>query len=76
MQALSNGKLGHAYKISEVLNCCPIKIKRRLFDLGFLSGTSIRVVRKSLLNKVLLVEIRGYTLSLQKKIADYILIGG
>ena len=39
--------------------------KRRLWELGFSRGQTVRVVGKSLLNKVTLVEVRGYLLSVK-----------
>ena len=76
MQELSKVKSNILFKIKEIKKCCPFKIKRRLLDLGFLPETELKVIKKSLLSKVLLIEIRGYCLSLQTKIADYIIVGG
>lgn len=73
---LSELKIGHEGKIIGFNPACPTKIKRRLLDLGFIEGTKIRLVRKSMLNKVVLLELRGYVLSLQKKIAEFVEIGG
>ena len=57
------------------LSCGSEKIKRRLLELGFTRGEKVRVVRKSLLGKVRLVEIRGYTLSLRQDITKGIIVG-
>lgn len=73
---LSELKLGQEGRIEAFSEKCPIKIKRRLLDLGFTTGTKVRLVRKSILNKVVLLELRGYVLSLQKKIANYVILGG
>ena len=73
---LSKSKIGQVVKIKKINENCPIKIKRRLLDLGFIEGINIKLLRKSILSKVLLIEIRGYTLSLQRKIAEYIELGG
>lgn len=73
---LSELKIGQEGRIETFSEKCPIKIKRRLLDLGFTTGTKVRLVRKSILNKVVLLELRGYVLSLQKKIANYVILGG
>ena len=73
---LSELKLGQEGRIETFSEKCPIKIKRRLLDLGFTTDTKVRLVRKSILNKVVLLELRGYVLSLQKKIANYVILGG
>lgn len=65
-------KVNTIYTIYGFKQCCPQKILRRLCDLGFVKGENFKVVRKSLLNKVLLIEIGGYTLSAEKKILDFL----
>lgn len=52
----------------------PFAIKRRLFELGFLTNRKIKVIRKSLIKKTILVEIEGYTLSLRCTVAQIILV--
>ena len=72
---LAELKIGNEGKIIGFIDDCPTKIKRRLLDLGFTTGERVRLIRKSILGKVVLIEIRGYTLSLQKKITNYVVIG-
>lgn len=67
-------KMGKTYKIIGIDEALAPKLKRRLFDLGLLSGHSIKVVRKSLLSKAYLIEVRGYTLSLRNTIVRAILV--
>ena len=73
---LSELKTGEEGKIEDFKSDCTNKIRRRLLDLGFTSGERVRLARKSILGKVILIEIRGYTLSLQRKIANYVIMGG
>lgn len=65
-------ELNKRYKINGYLPCCPIKIKRRLCDLGFVEGEKLSLLNKSLLGKVFLVEICGYIISVQKNILNYL----
>ena len=61
-------------RIIRVSDDCPLSVKRRLFDLGFTQGQIVKKLKSSLLNKVILIEIRGYLLSLRSKIADQIIV--
>lgn len=72
MLNLCECKIGKKYVIHGIKQGCSIKIIRRLCDLGFVNGTSITVSRKSALKKVLLIEIRGFLLSLQSNVARWI----
>ena len=54
----------------------PINLERRLLDFGFTKGQKVRVLQKSILSKVLLIEIRKFVLSLRKEIAQYVLVEG
>lgn len=74
MLTLFNCKNNKNYSIIGIKEDCYYSIKRRLLDLGFTKGQSVCKVKSSLLNKVVLIEIRGYLLSLKSKIADYILV--
>lgn len=74
MDNLLNAKIGKFYTIKGVLKTAPIKIKRRILELGFTKGQSVKISRKSLLKKAFLVEIRGYILTIRKDIAGLILI--
>jgi len=65
-------KFNKNYVIDGYKKCCPLKILRRLCDLGLIKGEKLRLVRESLFGKVILIEIGGYTLSIQKKIFDFL----
>ena len=69
-------KKGKYVLIKTFQNDTPIKIKRRLLDLGFTPGQKVRILRKSILKKVFLVEIRKFVLSLRREIVQYILVEG
>ena len=49
-------------------------VKRRLWELGFSRGQSVRVVEKSLLKKVSLIEIRGYLLSVRTALLSCVVV--
>ena len=74
MLELSNGKCGQYYSLVGVADSAPLKMKRRLLELGFTRGQKVRVVRKSLLKRAYLVEVRGFTLSVRRDIAQYLLV--
>lgn len=74
MKNLLNLKIGQYEKIGGLAKDAPIKIKRRLLDLGFTKGQKIRVVRKSTLGKDFLIELRFFTLTLRRDILKYILV--
>ena len=67
---LSECKENKYYSIIKIDSLLPEKLRRRLYDLGFLAGQKIRVVNKSLLKKAYMIEIRGYTLSLRNTIVN------
>ncbi len=70
---LCDVEINKEYKIVEFVEG-PFAIKRRLFELGFIRGRSIKVIRKSLIKKTILVEIEGYLLSLRCTVAQIILV--
>lgn len=61
---LDSGEEGREYKINSIL--APIKIKRRLLELGFVD-CNVKILKKSVKNGVFLLEIRNYVLALKKK---------
>ncbi len=58
---LSEGKLEVKYKIEEVRNC---GLASRLNEMGFTKGQTIRLLKKSPLKKMILLEIRNSTLAI------------
>ncbi len=75
MKNLGQAEKGRFFEICGISKSASIKIKRRLLELGLTEGQKVRVCRRSLLGKVLLIEIRGYTLSLRRDIAGFVEVG-
>ncbi len=74
MVSLIEQKRGVYSTIQSISKKAPFKIRRRLYELGFTKGEKVRVVRLSMLAYAYLIEVRGYTLTLRKDIARYILV--
>lgn len=74
MTNLLEAKMGKWQIIDCISDKASNKIRRRLLELGFTCSEKVRVVRKSLLGKAYLIEIRGFCLTLRKDIAQLILI--
>ena len=74
MESLEKAKIGVYFKIVGFFESIPLKIKRRLLELGLTKGQKVRVVRKSLLAKAYLIEVRGYTLSIRKSLTSFVRI--
>lgn len=68
MLNLCDAKKNKTYVIVDYQNLST-KILRRLCDLGLTRGQTVVVASRSLLKKALLVEVRGYLLSLKADIA-------
>lgn len=76
MKNLQNAKCGVYFKIVGYEEFAPLKIKRRLMELGLVAGQSVKIVRKSLLGKAYLLEVRGFLLSMRKSLSSFVVIGG
>lgn len=76
MENLGKVKVGVFYTIKGFSDKAPLKIKRRLLELGLTVGQSVRLVRKSLLGKAFLLQVRGYTLSLRRSLASFVMLEG
>ena len=50
--------------------------RRRLLEMGFVSGTELRLIRTAPLGDPIQVEVRGYQLSLRRADARGILVRG
>lgn len=74
MLNLSNIKKNKTYKITGYSDELPIKIVRRLCDLGLTKGESVALGGRSLLKKAMLIEVRGYLLSLKTDIAKGVMV--
>lgn len=75
MRNLKDAKQGIFYEIKGYSESVPVKIKRRLLELGLTAKQKVRILRKSLLAKAYLIEIRGYTLSFRSDLAFFVLLG-
>lgn len=73
MKNLAQAPLKKVVEIESV-ECENFKLKRRLFELGFLKGQKIKVERMSALGKTVMVVFRGFTLTMRKDILQYIMI--
>ena len=74
MKNLLECKFNRSYILAGFDSVLSFKVKRRLCELGFTEGQEIKMVRKSLLGKAYLVELRGYTLSLRSDIIEAVLV--
>ncbi|RLG57765.1 MAG: ferrous iron transport protein A [Candidatus Hydrothermarchaeota archaeon] len=72
MKRLSNAKVGEVVRVLKVEG--DAKLKKRLLDMGIISGTEIRVVRNAPLKDPVEFELRGYKLSLRKNEAEFVLV--
>ncbi len=69
--SLSNGETNVPYKIKKIVG--DIKIKRRLLDLGFVD-TTVKILKKSTLRGVFLLEIRHFVLALKQNEVQNIMV--
>ena len=74
MLTLNDAKQGRYYKVAALSQYAEPRIVRRLLDLGFTPNEKVCVMRKSLTKQTLLVQIRGFCLSLRSNIAEAVLI--
>ena len=74
MDKLSKIKMNKSYLLNGFTNSLPLKLKRRLLDLGFTRGEKIVFYNKSLLGKTYLVQIRGVMLSLRDQIVKGLIL--
>ena len=66
MMSLCDGKVNKTYRVVGVNG--QGKETRRLLELGIIAGQPIKILNKSSLKKVFLVEVRGYLLSVRASI--------
>ena len=66
MMSLCDGKVNKTYRVVGVNG--QGKETRRLLELGIIAGQPIKILNKSSLKKVYLVEVRGYLLSVKASI--------
>ena len=66
MMSLCDGKVNKTYRVVGVNG--QGKEARRLLELGIIAGQPIKILNKSSLKKVYVVEVRGYLLSVRASI--------
>ena len=76
MKVLADVRIGEWGGIVGYVEEAPLQFKRRLLELGLTPGKKVKVERKSLLGKTVLVQIRGYMLSLRKDLLSFIVVRG
>ena len=64
MMTLDKGKVGKTLMIDGFLGDID-KTNQRLLELGFTQGQRVKIVAKSAMKKAVLLEIRGYLLSIR-----------
>ena len=74
MKKLTELKSGGYHKLLVIDKKAPLKVRRRLSELGFTSGQLLKVERRSLLGETFLVEIRGTCLSIRKNLAQFLIV--
>ena len=73
MENFSNCKKNVAYRIIK-LSCPDTKVERRFLELGLIAGQRVRIISKSILKKVFLIEIRGYLLSVKSSLLKCVIV--
>lgn len=74
MKKLTEIKNGGYHKVVVIDKKAPLKVRRRLAELGFVSGQLLKVERKSFLGETYLIEIRGSCLSVRKALAKFLIV--
>ena len=69
---LSDLKVGDVGVVVGIDSCCDRKIKRRLQDMGMVKSEKIEVKKFAPLKDPIEVLVKGYSLTLRKKEADFI----
>lgn len=69
---LNQAKLNKGYLIIGINKNYDIKYLKRISELGFVSGEKVVLLRKSFLNKTLMIKIKGYAILLGSEIAGLI----
>lgn len=71
---LSQIKKGNYCKVLYIDKTLNYNYKLRLLELGIVQDVVIKVAHVSLLGKVMLIELNGYTFSIRKDMAKYIMV--
>ncbi len=73
MKTLDKAKKNESLKIVDFVGE-PDRILRRFLELGFARGEKVKIVALSLARKVALIEIRGYILSVRRKLLERVVV--
>ncbi len=73
MMTLNNAKLKKVYKIKGFQGQIDGTL-RRFLELGFSVGENVKIVATSLQKKVVLIEIRGYLLSVRASLLEKVVV--
>lgn len=73
MKTLDKAKKGDRLKIVGFVGQQD-KVFRRFVELGFSRGEKVEVLHSSLANKVFLIEIRGYVLSVRRNLLERVVV--
>ena len=68
---LSEAQKKHSYVITEVLPC---EQKTQLEAMGFVKDGKVDVIAKSMLNKTILICVKGSTVAIKKSVLNNVLI--
>lgn len=71
-----NVKIGKVYKIMGYKPNITFLYKRRLLELGFVSGEEITFLKKSMQGKTFLVFVRNVVFTIDAKLLGQIILGG
>ena len=73
MKTLDKVKVGQTVKIVGYA-CETDRIFRRFLELGLSRGQEVKVHKTSILNKVALIEVRGYVLSVRRNLLERVVV--
>lgn len=73
MKTLDKVKLGETVKLAKILGEQD-RVFRRFLELGFTPGQKVKLLKTSIANKVALIEIRGYVLSVRKVLLERVVV--
>lgn len=73
MKTLDKAKKNERFKIVGFVGQ-EDRVFRRFLELGFSRGETVKILNCSLANKVVLIEIRGYVLSVRRNLLERVVV--
>lgn len=73
MKTLDKAKKGERLKVVDFVGQ-EDRVFRRFVELGFSKGEFVKILHSSLANKVVLIEIRGYVLSVRRGLLERVVV--